>query len=201
MNINNKEEYWLDIAHYDLVSAKAMLESLLPRVLNHETTFRCIPFEGKQDLEKQLARKIRAYQNNKARFIVLRDQDSHPDCRTLKSRLLALCEQSGKAAQCLVRIACKELETFYLADLQAVEQALEVHGLVRQQQRKKFRAPDALGSPSRELKSLTANRYEKIAGSRVIGHHLSLDNDRSPSFSNLVAAIRRMENELIRFDN
>lgn len=33
-------------------SAKAMLESLLPRILHEETRFRCIPFEGKQDLEK-----------------------------------------------------------------------------------------------------------------------------------------------------
>ena len=60
-------------------SAKALLESLLPRILSPETEFRCIPFEGKQDLEKQLIRKVRAYQNDQARFIVLRDQDSHPE--------------------------------------------------------------------------------------------------------------------------
>ena len=43
-------------------SAKAMLESLLPRILKTDIQFRCIPFEGKQDLEKQLTRRIRAYQ-------------------------------------------------------------------------------------------------------------------------------------------
>lgn len=178
-------------------SAKAMLESLLPRILNEDIQFRCIPFEGKQDLEKQLVRKIRAYQNDQARFIVMRDQDNHPDCSELKRRLLDLCNEAGKADKCLVRIACTELETFYLADLQAVEHALELRGLVRQQQTRKFRAPDLLGSPSRELKALTGQRYEKIAGSRAIGHHLSLDNERSPSFRNLIAAIRRMENELL----
>jgi hypothetical protein len=177
-------------------SAKAMLESLLPRILNTETQFRCIPFEGKQDLEKQLARKIRAYQNSHACFIVLRDQDNHPDCKAVKSNLLALCEESGKAARCMVRIACRELEAFYLADLYAVEQALELGGLAKQQQVKKFRSPDGLGSPARELKTLTGNRYEKVAGSREIGKHLCLDNTRSPSFRNLVSAIRRMENEL-----
>lgn len=57
-------------------------------------------------------------------------------------------------------------------------------------------SPDALGSPSKELKTLTGNRYVKVAGSRAIGMHLNLDNDRSPSFRNLIAAIRRMENEL-----
>lgn len=178
------------------LSAKAMLESVLPRVLDAETRFRCIPFEGKQDLERQLTRKIRAYQNRQARFIVLRDQDSHPDCGALKNRLLDLCHASGKADRCLVRIACRELETFYLADLQAVEQSFGLTGLVRHQQRKKFKAPDNLGSPSRELMVLTGYRYEKVAGSRTIGLHLRLDNERSPSFRNLLAAIRRMEREL-----
>ena len=65
-------------------SAKAMLESLLPRVLHPDVRSRMVPFEGKQDLEKQLTRKIRAYHNPLARFIVLRDQDSHPDCAGLK---------------------------------------------------------------------------------------------------------------------
>lgn len=179
-------------------SAKAMLESLLPRVLNEQTSFRCIPFEGKQDLEKQLARKIRGYQNDQARFIVLRDQDSHPNCAAVKSRLLELCEESGKAERCLVRIACRELEAMYLADLQAVERALELGGLSQRQQGRKFRTPDVLGSPSKELKALTGNRYEKVAGSRAIGQYLNPDNTRSPSFRNLIAAIRRMENDLLK---
>lgn len=179
-------------------SAKAMLESLLPRMLQEDIRFRCIPFEGKQDLEKQLTRRIRGYQNERARFIVLRDQDSHPDCTAVKQGLPDLCERSGKFARCLVRIACRELETFYLADLQAVEQALEIDGLTRHQNSRKFRSPDGLGSPSRELKTLTRNRYEKVAGSREIGKHLQLDNARSTSFRNLIAAIRRCEDELLR---
>lgn len=179
-------------------SAKAMLDSLLPRMLTDDISFRCIPFEGKQDLEKQLTRKIRAYQNPEARFIVMRDLDNHPDCLAVKKRLLDLCAISGKAAQCIVRIACTELETFYLADLQAVEQALQINGLLKQQENKKFRNPDYLGSPSGELKKLTSQRYEKVAGSREIGKHLHLENERSPSFRNLINAIRRMENELIK---
>lgn len=178
-------------------SAKAMLESLLPRMLNEDTRYRCIPFEGKQDLEKQIARKIRAYQNDNARFIVIRDQDSHPDYKVVKKRLLDLCKESGKVDKCLVRIACIELESFYLADLHAVEQALALEGLVKHQQTKKFRTPDKLGSPSKELRILTDQRYEKVASSRAIGQYLSIENDRSPSFRNLISGIRRMENELI----
>jgi len=179
-------------------SSKAMLETLLPRMLDKSITVRCVPFEGKQDLEKQLTRRIRAYQNQRARFIVLRDQDSHPDCTAVKQLLLDLCQASGKAEKCLVRIACRELEAFYLADLLAVERGLALKGLAVQQQGRKFRSPDTLGSPSAELKTLTKRGYEKVAGSRAIGQYLDLENRRSPSFRHLIAAIRRMEGELLK---
>lgn len=175
---------------------KDLLDVLLPRVLPDGVRHRVIPFEGKQDLEKQMGRRIRGYQNPAARFIVLRDQDSHADCKALKAGLLARCEGTGREAHCLVRIACTELETFYLADLAAVERALEMPGLARQQGSRKFRHPDALGSPSRELRTLTKLRYEKRAGSRLIGQQLDLDNDRSPSFKHLMAGVRRLSAEL-----
>jgi hypothetical protein len=175
---------------------KDLLDVLLPRVLPDGVRHRVIPFEGKQDLEKQMGRRIRGYQNPAARFIVLRDQDSHADCKALKTGLLARCEGTGREAHCLVRIACTELETFYLADLAAVERALEMPGLARQQGSRKFRQPDALGSPSRELRTLTKLRYEKRAGSRLIGQQLDLDNERSPSFKHLMAGIRRLGAEL-----
>lgn len=178
-------------------SARAMLESLLPRLLGDQVTFRLIPFEGKQDLEKQLTRKIRAYQNPDARFIVLRDLDSSPDCTSVKTNLISLCNASGKGGQCLVRLACKELEAFYLADLASVEIALGINGIARQQQSRKFRNPDSLGNPSQELKTLTRNIYEKVASSRMIGKYLRLDNDRSPSFRTLITGIRRLQAELL----
>jgi len=178
-------------------SARAMLDSLLPRLLDEGLGYRLIPFEGKQDLEKQLERRIRGYQNPRARFIVLRDQDSHPDCRNLKRHLVGLCQQSGKGAHCVVRLACQELETFYLADLHAVESALGIGKLAAQQDSRKFRNPDHLGSPSRELRTLTRERYQKVSGSREIGKHLNLDNARSPSFRHLVAGIRRLQAELL----
>jgi hypothetical protein len=178
-------------------SAQAMLESLLPRFLNENISVRLIPFNGKQELQKQLTGKIRAYVNPHARFIVIQDQDGYPDCRVLKAKLLGLCDQAGRAPACLIRVACKELEAYYLADLAAVEQAFELKGLVAKQRTEKFRTPDRLGSPSKELRALTQNRYEKVAGSRKMGQHLSIENDRSPSFRNLIRGVRRMEAELL----
>ncbi|HKU17943.1 MAG TPA: DUF4276 family protein [Candidatus Saccharimonadales bacterium] len=177
-------------------SARAMLDSLLPRLLKDDIHYRLIPFEGKQDLERQLERRIRGYQNPNARFIVLRDQDSHPDCRELKAKLLMLCQRSNKGLNCLVRIACRELEAFYLADLQAVGAALGMNSLVAQQGGRKFRSPDNLENPSHELMVLTRNHYQKVGGSREIGKHLQLENERSASFKSLIAGIRRMAAEL-----
>lgn len=172
-------------------SAQDMLQGLLPRLLPDGIGFRCIPFQGKQDLEKQFARKIRGYQNPEARFIVMRDQDNHPDCRALKTQWVDKCLESGKANLTLVRLACRELESFYLADLAAVESGLGISGLQKHQQGRKFRTPDTLGSPSAELKQLTKGLYQKRGGSRAIGAHLDPDNTRSDSFRNLVSGIKR----------
>ncbi len=177
-------------------SAKAMLESLLPRFINNDINVRLISFRGKQDLQKQLVHKIRSYINPQARFIILQDLDSAPDCQKLKSQLLKLCNDAGRLNSCLVRLACQESEAFYLADLQAVEQALKIKGIATKQLTEKFRTPDRLGHPSQELRNLTKNRYEKVSGSRLIGQCLNLDNDRSPSFRNLMSGIRRLESEL-----
>jgi len=175
-------------------SSQAMLEGLLPKLLSDDFFPRYIPFEGKQDLEKQLARKIRGYRNPDALFIVMRDQDSHPDCAALKAHIAALCAEGGHP-EALVRIACREMESFFLADLAAVEKGLKLSGLTRLQRSMKFRAPDRLGSPSMELAILTKGRYQKVSGSRAIGPWLDPNNILSDSFKNLVTGIRRIVSE------
>ncbi len=123
-------------------SAQALLQGLVPRFLDSSIRVRFIAFEGKQDLEKQLVRRMRSYLNPQARFLVLRDQDSAPDCTVVKRKLLGLCAAAGRHSVSLVRVACRELETIYLADLQAVEQALRTQGLVKMQGNARFRSPD-----------------------------------------------------------
>lgn len=169
-------------------SAKAMLQGVMPRLAN-DLPVRYIVFEGKQDLERQLERKLKGYLNPDARFIVLRDQDATPDCRALKRSLLTKCQKSKRPAK--VRIACRELESFYLGDLRAVEEGLGKTGLARKQTSNKFREPDRLHSPSKELERLTGGVYQKVSGSRAIGPHLDLNHSRSASFRNLIQAIRQ----------
>ncbi|HAX41693.1 MAG TPA: DUF4276 family protein [Bryobacteraceae bacterium] len=174
------------------VSAREFLKQLLPRVLpaDRAIPYRFIVFEGKQDLDRQIERRIRGYVNPQARFIVLRDQDN-ADCLELKKALSRKCEASGKN-DVIVRIACRELESFYLGDLAAVEAAFGIRGLTQRQNERKFREPDRLGSPSQELERLTKRRYQKVSGSRAIAAHLRIEDSRSRSFGHLVDAIRRV---------
>lgn len=159
--------------------------------------FRFFHFEGKQDLERNPVRKIQTYRNTAARFIVMRDQNSESDCRLLKQRLLSLCDQAGSLQHCVVRIACRKLEAFHLADLKAVAVAFELRGLESRQNVSTYRSPDQLGKHKQELKQLTGNRYQPIAGSLAVGEQLDLNNNRSASFRVLIKGIRRLEAELL----
>lgn len=170
-------------------SAKALLEKLVQRMQPAREPVPCrfVVFEGKQDLQQNLARKIRCYRNPAAHFFVLQDQD-RSDCLELKKRLRAICAGAGRP-DTKVRIACRELESFYLGDLAAVEKALGTRGLAKRQGREKFRDPDRLQNPANELEHLTSYNYQKVAGSRAIGEHLDLWNSRSKSYLCLVQSI------------
>lgn len=175
-------------------SAKAMLENLLPRVLPDGLSVDYIVFEGKQDLHKQLGKRLRGWQRPDTRFIVIRDQDSS-DCGVTKAELASICAEAGWA-DTLVRIACRELESWYLGDLQAVEQGLKLKGLARHQGSGKFRNPDTLVNAAEELKKLTKGKYQKLAGSRAIAPHLSLSDNKSTSFNVLIRGIGRVCEEM-----
>lgn len=166
-------------------SMKAALERLVPRVLPQaHSTY--VTHQGKQDLEKSIPRKLRHW-GAPARFVIIRDQDAG-DCRAIKHRLAELCRGTPHEHP-LIRIACRELESWFLGDLQAVERAFSIAGLGKRQNTEKFRDPDRLGSPSRELQQLVP-RYRKVDGARLVAEHLDLEHNRSHSFRNLVRGLR-----------
>lgn len=168
-------------------SAKEMLAGVLPRILPENIQIRYIIFRGKQDLEKNIKLKLRGWRLPNCCFVVMRDQDSG-DCKIIKTKLVELCNDAGKKGV-LVRIACHELESFYLGDLSAVEKGLGLKGLGKQQQKKKFRDPDSIHNPADELFNLTKNLYDKVSGSRAIAPHLNLRSNCSKSFRVLMSGI------------
>ncbi len=167
-------------------SAREMLQGILPKILPSDIQCRFVVFQGKQDLEKNLTRRINGWLTPNSAFVIMRDQDSG-DCKDIKQRLLTL---SQSRFPVLVRIACRELESFYLGDLAAVEAALGLTGVASKQEKVKYRDPDQLENAAEELKVLTKYKYQKISGSRSIGPHLSLTTNRSRSFLALVQGLK-----------
>lgn len=173
-------------------SAAEMLKGLLPRLELSDIQIRYIVFEGKSDLEKHMVQRLRYYQSEDAHFVILRDQDAG-DCKKIKEQLVEKCRAAGRA-DAMVRIACHELESWYLADLAAVEKGLMIAGLAQKQDKAKFRKPDLLANACQELEKLTNRRYQTVGGSRAIGPYLDPANRRSRSFDVFVRGIKTITN-------
>jgi hypothetical protein len=62
---------------------------------------------------------------------------------------------------------------------------------IKQQNNAKYRDPDRLNNAAQELKRI-AKTYQKLSGSRAIGPVLSLDENRSISFNQLISGIRKL---------
>lgn len=165
-------------------SMKSFLESFMPRIVGEAISCVYVSHQGKTDLEKSIPRKIRAWKNPLAYFVILRDQDSS-NCKELKQHLQTLC---GIADNFSVRIVCHELESWYLGDLAAIDQ---VYGkkLAKHQNQSKYRDPDKLINAYDEIKKVVPE-YQRIIGSRELGAALSLDNNRSKSFNVFLKTIQ-----------
>lgn len=172
-------------------SAWEMLNVLLPKILPGNIRAFPIIFEGKSDLDKRIVKRIQGWRAPRTHFFVLRDKD-HADCQKLKQALVEKVTEAGRDDS-IVRIACPELEAFYLGDLKAVELGLEINNLAKLQNKQKFRAPDDCANAAEELEKLSGCTYQKIAGSRAIAPHLKLDGgNHSHSFNVLIEGIQRL---------
>lgn len=169
------------------LSAREMLKGLLRRMLPPDTEVSYVLFDGKRDLQKQLVPKLKRWRKPNSKFVILCDQDSS-DCHELKQSLVAKCREAGKP-EAVVRIVCRELESWYFGDLAAVGRVLERPHLVSHSRKRKYRIPDAIHRPSWELRKITDAAYQKVASSRAIGPELSVDGNRSHSFRVFVQCI------------
>ncbi len=175
-------------------SAKNTLQAIFPKILPAGVYPRYIVFEGKQDLEKHIQKRMQYYNEPNSVFLVMRDQDSG-DCHLIKNGLQTKIALSGKLDNTLIRIACHELESFFLGDLRAVEKGLEIKNLEKHQNNKKFRTPDVLRNAKQELRKLTKDTYQPMAGSRAIAPYLSIDgSNKSHSFNIFIEGVQMLCN-------
>jgi hypothetical protein len=172
-------------------SAKAFLDEFLPRILPSRITFRTISHNGKNDLQKSLPRKLRGWRNPNARFVVLHDKDSN-DCQRLKQTLRDICVAARPDLQPLIRIACHELEAWYLGDFKALAAAFPGFNAQQSRGRAKYRNVDALPNAAEELSSLVP-AYQKVGGSRALGKTIGTDDSNtSYSFRIFVEGLKQL---------
>ncbi|MCY4661161.1 MAG: DUF4276 family protein [Acidobacteria bacterium] len=159
-------------------SMKALLDGLLPRLFP-SLRFLCVPHEGRDDLEKSVPRKLRAWRESGVRFAVVRDND-RGDCQARKRHLRELCGAAGRD-DTLVRIVCQELEAWYLGEPDALADAFRQESLRGIQRKARFRDSDAVPHPARAVARLVPE-FQKVSGARRMAQHLSLERNRSTSF-------------------
>ena len=173
-------------------SMRDLLNGLLPR-LYPDLTFLCLAHEGKSDLEKSIPRKLRAWREPGVRFVVLRDNDGD-DCLRLKQRLMQSCRAAGRP-DTVVRIACQELEAWYLGEPDALADAFEIEKLREIGRNARFRDPDAVQQPSKALRRLVPG-FRKVNGARTMASYLSRERNRSGSFQVLLSGLDRVYAEI-----
>ena len=169
-------------------SMKALLDGLLPRLFPG-LLFQCIPHEGKGDLEKSIPRKLRAWREPGVRFVIVRDND-RGDCLALKDRLRRLCSDRSEE-DWLIRIACQELEAWYLGEPDALADAFRKESLRRIGSRARFRKPDSVPYPAAAVARLVPE-FQKVSGARLLAKHLTRWRNRSPSFRATLKGIERI---------
>jgi hypothetical protein len=170
-------------------SAKDLLQGLLPRLVPEGSPIYYLVFEGKQDLEGQIVRKLRGWRLPDSVFVVLRDQDA-ADCHVVKERLTSLVVESGRQPA-LVRVACRELEAWIVGDWPAVAVAFGRPSLGAQSSKEAYRNPDQLVRPVETLRKFIPE-YQKRDGARRVGGLLDPDTNLSKSFRTFCSGVQQL---------
>ncbi|WP_206002344.1 DUF4276 family protein [Paraburkholderia antibiotica] len=171
---------------------KILLEGLLPRLFPGLTApdhFQCVPHEGKSDLDRSISRKLRAWREPGARFVIVRDNDN-VNCIDLKQRLANMCAEAGRP-DTLIRLVCQELESWYLGDVESLTTVFADISVSIGVLRKRFADPDAWQKPSVELKRIVPS-FQKLSGARTMSNVLSVPVNRSDSFRKFADGVERL---------
>jgi hypothetical protein len=170
-------------------SAKEVLNTLLPKILPKDVHHIITCYEGKNDLQKSIPTKLRAWNVPNTKFLILHDQDS-ADCVKLKEMLQSMCDEHRSGV--LVRIACIELEAWYFGDLYAVSKAYS-RNLLTLSYKKKYRIPDKIHNPKDELKKLIP-QHQQVIGAKRIAPFMNIERNTSQSFNMFVSGLKKLFN-------
>ena len=94
----------------------------------------------------------------------------------------------------LVRVACRELESWVVGDWAAVAEAFERPTLASLHRKEQYRKPDTLDSPIEELRKFIPE-YQKRDGARRVGALLDPPRNQSESFQSFCAGLQKLIRE------
>lgn len=160
---------------------KVILPQILPKGFELDINCFLRPHQGKQDLQKSIPKKIKTFTKYHipSKVIIVHDQDSN-DCKELKSELLKLCSDNGNCPV-LIRIVCKELENWYLGDMDAIHKVYPDFKPKNHRYKSKFRTVDHTHG-AHELESLIPS-FQKGFASRKIPNYFQIEKNKSVSFN------------------
>lgn len=173
-------------------SMRNFLSGLLPRILpdGYELNTNCFirAHEGKQDLQKSIPKKVKAFQSlsKPIKVVIIQDQDSS-DCKILKSKLQALVNDNSRIPS-LVRIACRELESWYLGDMDAIAKVYPSFNPEKYSRKSSFRNPDNCNA-SNELTKMIPT-FQKGYASTEMPNYININGNNSESFRQFVSGMK-----------
>lgn len=177
-------------------SAKKTFEAILPKILPNDVAFRVYSHQGKQDLEKALKTTVPSISRIPgSRILITRDQDND-DCTKVKEKFINAIK--GKCScPFFIRIICKELEAWFLGDLNSIKNAYSRFKPEAYQNKSDFRNVDKINQPNRYLLKIIPEysgreTLPKIEVSETISPFLNIDSNSSESFNNTISAIQRL---------
>ncbi len=174
-------------------SAKKVFDIIIPKIISDGVSFRVYPHQGKQDLEKAIKDTVPPISNIPgSRILITRDQDTG-DCKEVKQIIE---EKIGLRCNCryMIRIACKELEAWYLGDLNAIRKAFPRFRPDQYVHKSDFRNVDNITNPDKYLLRIIPefkkrSSLPKLQVSEAIAPHLDIRKNMSKSFNHTVQAI------------
>ncbi len=179
-------------------SLKIVFESVLPKLIPENVYYQIYSHQGKQDLEIGLRKTLPTISRIPgSRVLVTRDQDS-ADCKDVKKHLAEVIELNCNCPF-KIRIVCRELESWYLGDMLAIEKAYPRFTASQYANKSEFRNVDKIQSPNRTLLRLIpeySNReyLPKLETAENISPFLNFEFNKSESFKNTIAAILALIN-------
>lgn len=174
-------------------SIKNVFDAVLPKILPEGVNYSIHTHQGKQDLEKAILTTVPTISRiPNSKILITRDQDIG-NCIDIKNRIIDLVSQNC-TCEFYVRIVCKELESWFLGDLDAVGEAYRRFKPENFQNKSKLRNVDNIQNPGKYLKAIIPEHFDKktlpkLETSEKISRFMRIEKNRSPSFNNTIKAI------------